>query len=532
MPRILFLLFSLSVMTMMFVAKFGLDSHFQQATQGMPNIRDHTAESRKVRDMLKDREVRHNREVTILRDRIGSLEHELKSAKERVHNLTQAAAARPTVAELTSKEILEGKTIVIQNKTEDFIRYFQEKVKSAEIHQGVALKTEYDIVAFDRFTLNRVYMHEPGLGKRVIEKPIGYKKRDLFEMVAFGVDQLNVNRSEKAKPYTFEDFLEGVFRTEPTSGSHFELYFRNKDASSPYSYVKLVMMRPFGPPMLIRNTTMSTSQEWVNLILPLSGRVETFRLFMDRFITTCIKQDKRVYLTVVYFGKEGLVEVKNIMSQIAKAYKFKHLKLVTLNEKFARGRGLQIGALNWKSGDALLFLCDVDIVFNNEFLERCRLNAERGKRVYYPIVFSLYNPNVVYALQDMQIPSLKDQLIISKDTGFWRDFGYGMTCQFRSDFLKIKGFDEQITGWGGEDVFLYQKYVRSDYMVIRATDPGIFHLWHEKMCDPNLSSEQYKSCIRSKALNEASHSQLGLLAFKDEMDIHKGFENSKKKQVL
>ncbi|KTF85617.1 hypothetical protein cypCar_00011469, partial [Cyprinus carpio] len=172
---------------------------------------------------------------------------------------------------------------------------------------------------------------------------------------------------------------------------------------------------------------------------------------------------------------------------------FRNFTLIQLNEEFSRGRGLDVGARAWKEGNVLLFFCDVDIFFTADFLNTCRLNAQPG--------FILLQ-------------------IIKKDTGFWRDFGFGMTCQYRSDFINIGGFDVDIKGWGGEDVHLYRKYLHSNLLVVRAPSRGLFHLWHEKHCADELRPDQYKMCMQSKAMNEASHGQLGMLLFRHEIEAH------------
>ena len=118
-------------------------------------------------------------------------------------------------------------------------------------------------------------------------------------------------------------------------------------------------------------------------------------------------------------------------------------------------------------------------------------------------------------MQGFPVPSFENQLVISSESGFWRDFGFGMTCQHHADFMKMRAFDKEFKGWGLEDTYLYRKYLKSKLFVVRATDPGIFHVHHEKTCDRNLSSVQYHDCVQSKALNEASHTQLGMLAFKE-----------------
>jgi chondroitin sulfate N-acetylgalactosaminyltransferase 1/2 len=495
--------------------------------------------------MLEDQNNVHGKEIQKLKQQIAALQEEVRQRAGKISRIMKNADDDNEEEETENFNVnrdfdQRSDTAGVQKmsvsskkrSTTDLGKFIEQKIKGSEIINGVSLNTEYDLTAFDRFTINRVYLSHLGLGKRVVERPIGFKKKDLHEVLMQALETLNKNRGKKPQ-FTGDHFVEGLYRTEPSMGTHYELYFKNIDSTAEHGYRKLVLTRPFAPVQLVLDNTTETDDEVINLILPLSGsRIDTFHTFMDYFKRVCIKADKRIFLTIVYFGSYHLDTVKAVIATVERKFKFRLIKLVSLNETFSRGRGLQVGVQSWTKGDVLMFLCDVDIIFTTDFLERCRLNAIKGLKVYYPMVFSLYNPSVVYTLQDNDIPPRDKQLVISKATGFWRDFGYGMTCQYRSDFLAIGGFEEKITGWGMEDVLLYRKYVKSRYLVVRSPDPGIFHMWHEKHCDPELPVDQYRGCIQSRALNEASHEQLGMLAFKNEIEQYKHLKENRERSQL
>lgn len=510
--RILILLFLVSVVSVVLIGRCGLkldeELNVESSVPGpvSPEVNSQTFQS--ANDDPEELLRRKEDEFKIETQR---LQNEIKDLKKKIKELQKLQG---DIEPIPIKGISSHNLLGVEECSE----FIEKQIEAAEIKHGVQLNNEYEIIPFSHFTFSRVYPVELGLGKRVVEKPIGFKRKDLLEVFVRALEIVNKDRRGKER-LTVDDFVEGVFRTEPTTGSQYELYFKEKNMSR--TYRALTLMRPFAPVQTVSNEVIRTSKELINIILPLSGRISTFRNFMEKFVKVGIEHDKRLFLTVIYFGMQGLHDVQIILTKVSRETKFRNFRLLTLNETFSRGKGLHVGAQHWTKGDVLLFMCDVDVIFSTKFLERCRLNSSPGKKVYYPIVFSLYNPSVVYSLQGKEIPSESEQLMISRDSGFWRDFGYGMTCQYRSDYLRIKGFDEDIIGWGGEDVLLYRKYVRSNLLVVRATDPGIFHIWHEKKCDDSkLSVEQQRACLRTRALTEASHAQLGLLAFQEELRVH------------
>lgn len=280
---------------------------------------------------------------------------------------TSSLSASATSANATAAALAGGQPQLTQQQTlGDCTAFIRKQVGAAEILHGLPLNNEYELIPFNHFTFSRVYPIELGLGKRVVEKPIGYKRKDLLDALNRALDSLNKNASlpGSTQPrYTLDDFTEGIYRSDPTTGTQYELYFRTKEAnktqaggggagtgsvSSHHDHAgvtKLLVMRPFAPLQTVQMEVLqrqrAREKELVHIILPLCGRTTTFQGFMDKFVKIALKNDRRVHLTVVYFGEEGLLEARAIMSRVLgqknSGGTSSNLKLLALNETFSRG---------------------------------------------------------------------------------------------------------------------------------------------------------------------------------------------------
>lgn len=120
-----------------------------------------------------------------------------------------------------------------------------------------------------------------------------------------------------------------------------------------------------------------------------------------------------------------------------------------------------------------------------DFAQVIRKYVVQGKSVYAPICYSL---NI---LQQPSMRGNKDHRRNSFDgnsteiaeTGFWRDYGYGMIAYFVSDAKAAGayGVDENKFSWGLEDIHFTDSLTTLGLEIIRKTHDNYFHVWHPKI---------------------------------------------------
>lgn len=262
--------------------------------------------------------------------------------------------------------------------------------------------------------------------------------------------------------------------------------------------------------------------EIIHIILPLSGRYETFQRFLTFYEEVCIlnKEKTKLYI-ILYENNESTYDYQRTIDLISKLQKkysnYNDITVVEMFDRpFSRGQALQIGLGQCDTNDLLLFI-DVDIIFTSKSLMKVRLNTIKNRQVYFPIVFSEYDPVYVnvpipndICTKSINSTAINNRSLINKtnninnfnindNVGYWRLFGYGILSAYKCDLEKIGGFNTTIQGWGLEDVTLFDKFIQSNLNIIRVPDPTLRHVYHPIECSVQLSDTQRQMCLGSQA---------------------------------
>ncbi|CAF0924401.1 unnamed protein product [Brachionus calyciflorus] len=379
-------------------------------------------------------------------------------------------------------------------------------------------ENEGDIYSYSAFTLDKFYPSELGIYKRNVFKLTGLRKHEIHTVLNESLAYLNRD-SMFTKNFKLSDFIIGFMRTDPLDGYQYELFFKNENNSCeivrlrrPLGHLKIESFDNFGE---------QNERENINFIVPISSSQENLnklKQFLIRFYEIAIKQDSKdntLTIPLAYQNESDLSKFQNYLNLFVKIYNYSQIKLIPYKmSEFSRSALLNYGTQSRNSND-LLFFCDLDIVFNQNFLEMCRHNTIRTKRVFFPILYSYYNPRILEMFQNEKLNENKSGLIIDKYSGYFRDTGFGMVCLYKQDYDLVGGFKGwESKEWGGEDLYLYRKFLKSKMKIFRSITPGLFHLYHPKICNPKiLDKVQYKNCLNVKIMNEASYESFGNFFF-------------------
>lgn len=185
----------------------------------------------------------------------------------------------------------------------------------------------------------------------------------------------------------------------------------------------------------VQTATEKSQEKLINFIVPLSGRFKTFTRFINIFEEVCLNNREHVTLIVVLFPSDTENTINStlkLIHELQARHTWTKITVIPVFETFARSFALHVGAGQVSEPDDLLFFIDVDMIFNSNVLRRVRTNTIRGKLAYFPIVFSEFDPSVVY-----NASTSFNHFLINENSGYWRQYGFGIASIYKTDLIRV-----------------------------------------------------------------------------------------------
>ena len=247
------------------------------------------------------------------------------------------------------------------------------------------------------------------------------------------------------------------------------------------------------------------------MIVPVSGRLLTLKRLLTNFDQVVMRSNDvdltniHLYIILMETAEDSGERMSTIAEYIKKFLQTHQASRIHLleveNGNFTRGYARSYGASRFNETD-LLFFIDLDMVFTRDLFTRIRHHTIYNKQVYFPIIFSQYDPQY---WEKLAIQANFSFFHLRDDIGYWRQYGFGMLGIYKGDLGQIGNWNVEISGWGKEDVEIYDKLVQSATLnVFRTIDNSLMHIFHTKECSPSLREDQMNMCKGTKSITLGS----------------------------
>ena len=166
------------------------------------------------------------------------------------------------------------------------------------------------------------------------------------------------------------------------------------------------------------------------------------------------------------------------------------------------------------ASDSILLLVNEDMYLTDLTVKHCRSISSEGKRVYFPVAFGQYDPDIIEKGMPPGKPTNVNKMDHTKFTGSWLHDRNNALCAYRSDFMSVLTTLFSIdTTLEGVLPLAYNVFLQKNIEVVNAVEPGLYRRHSTAKCSSTdkLSKTDQEHCFNLKASQLGSKPALGIL---------------------
>uniref|UniRef100_A0A914VMI8 Hexosyltransferase n=1 Tax=Plectus sambesii TaxID=2011161 RepID=A0A914VMI8_9BILA len=404
-------------------------------------------------------------------------------------------------------------------------------------------RSRYEVFKWELFTDSEIFVNEPNQNVRPL---VGANRHDVDQVIDFG--KRFVAQSESDLEFT--RLMNGYRLFDPTRGMNYvlDLVFAKNGARVDR---RVHLIRPLTRTEIIHQVPYVKEDVDLTILVPVeAGDGPTAaRKFLARYARYCLaavgeKRVTRVVLAVPSGSPSNSIEqLSRDLSELrarcsSSSNQFDLIIVRPTDSRAPLAAAAADEAVEHYGQDAMYLVLPPYVEVQREFMDRVRINTIRDYQVFFPISFVEYNPKVVGRQTVEPLPAgggdaKPGGIVVDKNSNFAEKMRQSYSSQIRplevhKDVGHFDMNDFSIASFYGADYArLRDKLVKGeravadlagifvgDLHVMRATEPAVRIRYHDKICNPGLTEDDYSRCLVSRREGLASKAQLANLLFK------------------